>query len=212
MSPVREQTLILASASPRRRMLLAAAGYRFAVRPRPVEESLEATVSPAVNAHLLAGRKADAARDLATEGVVLTADTIVVQDGEIFGKPRDRDEAVGMLSRLAAGSHSVITAVAVSYGPVRLAFAERTLVRFFGVGVRQVERYVDAAAPYDKAGAYGIQEWPGSEGRIEIVGDYDNVVGLPVARLRPVLARLGIVPEQARSPAGRIGSENPTEA
>lgn len=177
--------LILASQSPRRRELLEQIGIKFTVQPSTVEEKITKT-DPREVVLELAYQKAEDVAGTVTEGTVLGADTIVVLDGRIMGKPKDREHAIEMLKSLQGRSHSVFTGVALirkdADGERSLRFAEETQVTMYPMSDEEIERYVDTKEPLDKAGAYGIQ------GRCaafieRISGDYNNVVGLPAARI-----------------------------
>ena len=122
--------------------------------------------------------------------VVLAADTIVVLENEIIGKPRDRDDALLILSKLSGRQHKVITGVVLLTAEVEKSFAETTMVKFHELTRQQIEFYVDSYKPYDKAGAYAIQEWIGVVGIQSVQGDFYNVMGLPVSRVVQALERL----------------------
>lgn len=180
-----EDTLILASQSPRRRELLEQIGIRFTVQPSTVVEKITKT-DPREVVLELARQKAEDVADTVREGTVLGADTIVVLDGRIMGKPADREQAEEMLGSLQGRTHSVFTGVALirkTAGEEKtLQFAEETKVTMYPMSKEEIRRYVDTGEPMDKAGAYGIQ------GRCaafieRIAGDYNNVVGLPAARI-----------------------------
>lgn len=181
--------LILASASPRRAELLRAAGIDFEVDPaRLDEEKLHTDVaSPSRRAVLLALAKARAVAALRPGARVLGADTVVVLDAEILGKPRDADHALWMLSRLSGRAHEVITGVAVveASGDERTGFAA-TAVMFRAWPAAELLRYTRSSDPLDKAGAYGIQGPSGAHVE-EIDGDFSNVVGLPITLVRRLL-------------------------
>jgi septum formation protein len=115
--------------------------------------------------------------------LVLTADTVVVLEGKVIGKPRDREDAIGILTELAGRRHEVVTGVVLVKGDKELAFADTTEVWFHKLTTEQVTFYVDKYKPYDKAGAYAIQEWIGVVGIKSIRGDFYNVMGLPVSRV-----------------------------
>ena len=180
--------LILASASPRRHELLAAAGVEFEVMASPAEELHDASVPLAElcegNAELKAAAVAGAHRD----AVVIGADTLVWIDGDPLGKPRDLAEARAMLHRLGGRSHTVCTGVCVVFPGGRVErFHELTAVRFRPLDDATISAYFEKANPLDKAGAYGIQE--NGDMIVEgIDGAFDNVMGLPVARLLEVLS------------------------
>ena len=178
---------MLASASPRRADLLRAAGYDFIIRPPAVDESIVPGESACAHVCRLADAKAAAAAAAAAPGdVVLGADTVVVVDGLILGKPADDAEAAGMLRRISGRSHEVLTGVTLRRdGRTRSAVA-RTVVHFTHLTEEDLAWYVASGEPRDKAGAYGVQ---GLASRFveRIEGSYANVVGLPVALVARLL-------------------------
>lgn len=184
--------LILASASPRREQLLREMGLTFrVVRPDGVTEE-QTGAAPEVLTMENARRKARAVAARYTDALVLGADTIVVLAGELFGKPRDRAEAQGMLERLAGRRHEVITGVCLIHRALEteVLFADRTGVWMRALTPAQVADYLARINPLDKAGAYAIQEH--SAGIVErLEGSYSNVMGLPVERLQATLHKLG---------------------
>jgi septum formation protein len=138
----------------------------------------------------IARNKALAVKSAATDGrVILAADTVVVLGEEIIGKPGDRADAVGILSRLAGQRHEVITGVVLLKGEEEVSFYDRTAVWFHPLSLAEIEGYVDRYKPYDKAGAYAIQEWIGVVGIKGIEGDFYNVMGLPVSRVVQALRK-----------------------
>jgi septum formation protein len=171
--------LILASASPRRAELLRAAGFDFDVMAADVDETMDAEEWPDGYVRRLALTKAEAVRPRAEGRPVLAADTIVVVDGQILGKPRDADDARRMLQMLSGRSHAVVTGVCLAAPTPQIA-VERTTVVFAPLSEAEIDRYVESGEPMDKAGAYAIQ---GIASRFvrRIDGSYSNVVGLPVA-------------------------------
>ncbi|MEF2953364.1 MAG: Maf family protein [Blautia sp.] len=191
------KNIILASASPRRWELLERAGIPFTVCPGQGEEQI--TVSdPAEVVEELSEQKAREVF-LKTEGdiLVIGADTVVAVNGKILGKPKDQEEARQMLRSIQGGSHEVYTGVTLldrEEGQERQrTFHVMTKVVFYPMSEEEIQRYVDTKEPMDKAGAYGIQGKAGIFVR-EIHGDYNNVVGLPVARLYQELKEMGINP------------------
>jgi septum formation protein len=188
------ERLVLASASPRRRDLLSRLGLDFEVRPVDADETPRAGEPPEALALRLARAKAAAA---ARPGeIVIGADTVVAVDGELLGKPGDAAEAELMLRRLSGRRHEVWTGVAVlrclpsGESGHEIARACRTEVSFRGLGEQEIAAYAATAEPLDKAGAYAIQG--GAAGFVERVdGDYDNVVGLPLALVRRLLEEIG---------------------
>ena len=181
--------LILASASPRRAELLRAAGYEFEIIVADVDERARDGETPDIYVRRLAAEKSAAVR--AADMIILGADTTVVVDGEILGKPRDDDEAAAMLRRLAGRRHDVLTGVSVRYGAHEVGRVESTAVWFSALTKEDIAWYLASGEGRDKAGAYAIQ---GLASRFipRIEGSYANVVGLPVAAvaelLRSVLA------------------------
>ncbi|HEY8424818.1 MAG TPA: Maf family protein [Limnochordales bacterium] len=187
-------TLVLASTSPRRRQLLAMLGTRFELESPSVDES---AFDDAASPDRLVMRLAEAkARDVAARrphDVVVGADTVVVLDGQILGKPRDREEARRMLTRLSGRTHQVWTGVAVVHlvaGRVAVE-AERTDVTFRALSADEVDRYVQLGEGMDKAGAYAVQG-VGAVFVERLEGCYFNVVGLPLARLHRMLEGFGL--------------------
>lgn len=175
--------LLLASKSPRRRQLLSELGFPVEFIDLNVDEHVPAGTPASETAELLACRKAAAADDIPFDTVLIAADTVVVHRGQVLGKPVDRNEALAMLRSLAGESHSVYTGVCLRTATQTRSFTEHTEVFFRPLSEEELEYYVDNYRPYDKAGAYGIQEWIGMVGVSRIEGCYYNVMGLPVARL-----------------------------
>lgn len=182
--------LLLASKSPRRRQLLADLGYPVEYISIDVDERLEAPLAVSEVAEHLARRKAAAIRpeELPENAVLVTADTVVVHRGEVLGKPKDRAEAVAMLQSLAGDRHTVYTGVCLRSREQEVSFTEATDVIFRPLSQADIDYYVDRYLPFDKAGAYGIQEWIGMVGVSRIEGCFYNVMGLPVARLYEMLS------------------------
>ena len=185
--------LILASGSPRRRALLEAAGFDFEVEESGVEEALRAGEPAEAFAQRVAREKAlRVAASRPTESLILGADTVVVLDGEILGKPADAAQARRMLRRLSGRTHQVHTAVCLVRAPqsVVAEALETTLVTFRDLDEREIRDYIASGEPFDKAGGYGIQG-RASKFVSGLEGSYSNVVGLPVERvaemLRPLL-------------------------
>lgn len=175
---------ILASQSPRRKQLLEWAEVDFEVIVQPTDESYPPHISPQEVAVHIAEQKARVvAQNRSDNRIVIAADTIVVLNGEIIGKPRDRNEAISILSKLNGMHHQVITGVVLKNEKKELSFSDVTDVEFYCLTPAQIEYYVDHYKPYDKAGAYAIQEWIGVVGIKGIIGDFYNVVGLPVSRV-----------------------------
>jgi len=179
-------TITLASGSPRRHDLLEKAGISFSIgKGRNVPEEVPAGMHIDEVALYLARLKSDAWRDIwaADHQIVITADTIVAIDNQVIGKPLNRDHAVEMLETLSGRSHRVITGVVARNAKQEKAFSDITTVHFKPLDAEQIYYYIDQYKPFDKAGAYGIQEWIGITGIDRIEGSYFNVMGLPVSRL-----------------------------
>ena len=178
------QKIILASQSPRRKQLLEWAEIPFEVMVADTDESYPEELSPENIAVYIARNKAVAIKQSNNITVpVLAADTIVVLQNEIIVKPKDRADAIDILTRLAGNHHKVITGVVILNGDQEISFADVTDVEFHPLTKTQIEFYVDKYKPYDKAGAYAIQEWIGVVGIKTINGDFYNVMGLPVSRV-----------------------------
>jgi septum formation protein len=183
--------VILASASPRRRELLTLIGIPHEVRPADVDESLRPEEAPAVYAERLARTKAGPPRDEGDGVLWIGADTIVVIDDDVLGKPRDRDEAERMLARLSGRTHTVYTAVAVRRGDRIVSAVEHVAVTFRSLTAELIGSYVATGEPMDKAGAYGIQGY-GATIVQRIDGDYFAVMGLALGTLVRLMADVGV--------------------
>ncbi|HRI21114.1 MAG TPA: Maf family protein [Panacibacter sp.] len=186
--------IILASQSPRRKQLLEWAEVDFEIIVQPTDESFPCEMEPRDVAVYIAKHKAEAVfARLNNEHKtlpVLAADTMVVLDKKIIGKPKDRQHAVEILESLSGNKHTVITGVVIMYGNKTISFADSTDVSFHPLTKSQIEFYVDKYKPYDKAGSYAIQEWIGVVGIQSVNGDFYNVMGLPVSRVVQELEKL----------------------
>jgi septum formation protein len=182
------EPLVLASQSPRRRELLALLGLPFRVQPAAVDETPHPGEAPDVYVARTAAEKARAVSGPA----VLAADTAVVLDGSILGKPVDRDDARSMLERLSGREHSVLTAVALRRGDAAWAVTVCTAVTFDRLDRTRIDAYLASDEPWDKAGAYGIQGLAGAFVR-SLAGSYSNVVGLPLVETRELLLAAGLL-------------------
>jgi septum formation protein len=176
-------TIILASQSPRRKQLLEWAEIDFEIVIKPTDESYPEDMEAKDVAIHIAKGKARAVKKVVKDRIILAADTIVVLGREIIGKPSDREDAISILTRLSGNHHKVITGVVIVNGEKEISFSDITDVEFHPLTRTQIEFYVDKYQPYDKAGAYAIQEWIGVTGIKSISGDFYNVMGLPVSRV-----------------------------
>lgn len=181
--------LILASQSPRRRQLLSDAGLEFTLADRfECDESFPQDMPAEDVAEYLSRLKSDAYPEPLAEGdILLTADTVVIANNRVLGKPSDRAEAIEMISLLSGCDHEVITGCTLRTATRQRSFSVRSKVHFRALDREEIEYYVDCYRPFDKAGAYGIQEWIGYVGIEGIEGSFYNVMGLPVQRLYSIL-------------------------
>ena len=183
--------IILASGSPRRKMLLEWAEVTFKVMVSDLDETFSEELLPAEVAVSIAKNKnaaiVEELKDELLNSIVLSADTIVVLDQEIIGKPANREEAIAIIQKLSGKTHQVITAVNLRDAEKDIHFYDTTEVVFNKLTPEQIAHYVDQYKPYDKAGAYAIQEWIGVVGIHAIYGDFYNVMGLPVSKVLKVL-------------------------
>ncbi|VAX17170.1 Septum formation protein Maf [hydrothermal vent metagenome] len=184
---------ILASGSPRRAKLLKEAGIKFDIVKPEVDEIFDPGLSPAQNAVRVAMRKADWVAVKHPACLTLAADTIVVLNGDIMGKPEDPDSARKMLGRLSGKEHEVITGVAMAHidSQIRWSSFASSLVRMTEISSREIEKYVSEGEPMDKAGAYAIQ---GGAGRWVLghTGSFTNIIGLPMEMLNQAISELGL--------------------
>ncbi|MFI5233894.1 MAG: Maf family protein [Gemmatimonadales bacterium] len=187
---IHSEQVFLASASPRRRELLTLIGIAHDVEPADIDESLLPGEKPAGHAERLARTKARTIADRHPDAVVIAADTIVVVDGDVLGKPRDEAAARAMLRRLGGRTHTVLTAIAVARGSRTESAVESVNVTFRAVTDEEIGSYVATGEPMDKAGAYGIQGF-GATIVERVDGDYFSVMGLGLRRLVELLARVG---------------------
>ena len=184
--------IILASQSPRRRELMAQMGLKFTVSPQNVDEESLLSLPPEEYVGTVSRIKAESARANANEDdVIIAADTVVVIDGEILGKPKNRADAVKMLMRLSGRTHTVMTGVCIAGNGKTVAFVEKTDVEFIDFTEEQAKAYASTGECDDKAGSYGLQ---GKGGLLikAIYGDNYTVIGLPIARLAQELLQFGI--------------------
>lgn len=178
-----QRPLILASSSPRRQYLMKEAGFDFTVEKPDVDEIFPLDLPADQVAKYLAEKKAEVFRLAMKDEIVVAADTIVLLENKILNKPADRSEALSMLSDLSGNSHKVITGVCILSKEKETSFDDTTEVTFQKLTKQEIEFYVDHYKPYDKAGAYGAQDWIGMVAIQKIVGSYFNVMGLPIHKV-----------------------------
>lgn len=183
-------SFILASKSPRRQELIGNILPDYTVIVSDVEEVLPDGIAPEAVPAYLAEIKARAVAAQYPDDIVIGADTVVILDGEVLGKPRDKDDAIRMLRALSGKAHTVITGCAISLHGEMTSFSDVTHVEFYPLSDREILDYIATGEPFDKAGAYGIQG-RGSVLVKRIEGDFFNVMGLPVARLKREMERVG---------------------
>lgn len=176
--------IILASQSPRRKWLLEEMGFQFDVQIKDVDESFPNELNTKEVAEFIAKKKAAAFEDQLTEGnIVITADTVVIHNNNILGKPKTFAEAEEMLTKLSEDEHLVITGVCVMSKEKMVSFSDESTVHINKISESEMKHYIENFSPLDKAGAYGIQEWFGHNKVASIKGSYTNIMGLPTAKL-----------------------------
>ncbi|WP_353102255.1 Maf family nucleotide pyrophosphatase [Myroides odoratus] len=178
-----DYALVLGSNSPRRKQFLTDLGLTFVVRASDIEENYPPELQGAAITDFIAKLKADAIALTHDKEILITSDTTVWSEGQSLGKPVDRQEAIAMLQRLSGKMHEVITSICLKTTQKEHVFHVVTAVHFKALSLEQIEYYIDQYQPYDKAGAYGIQEWIGLVGIERINGSYTNIVGLPTTEL-----------------------------
>jgi septum formation protein len=182
---MKQQTrpILLASGSPRRQYLMKEAGFEFTVEKSGVDESFPADMPHQQVPRYLASRKAEFFRPKIHNEIVVAADTVVILNGKIMNKPENRDEAISMLSELSGETHLVVTGVCILSKEREESFDDKTTVTFKALTPDEIAFYVDQYKPYDKAGAYGAQDWIGMVAIEKIEGSYFNVMGLPIHKV-----------------------------
>ena len=183
---------VLASNSPRRKELLAGLGLDFEVRVIDgIDESYPASLPASQVAQFIAEKKAQAYRaSMAPDELIITADTVVIVGSDILGKPKDEADAVRMLREISGRTHQVTTGVCLTTATRQRSFSVTTDVTFKQLSDAEIQHYVTTYRPFDKAGAYGIQEWIGYIGVTGLNGSYYNVMGLPVQRIYTELQQM----------------------
>lgn len=194
LNHLQHKRIILASQSPRRQQLMQELGIPFEILVKPdIDEIYPPELKEAQIPRFLAELKAKAYQTEIKEGaIVITADTIVWLDNQVLGKPEGREDAIRILSMLSGNRHTVYTGVAVQSANHAICFDARTDVFFKPLSLAEIVYYVDAYKPFDKAGAYGIQEWIGYAAVERIEGSYFNVMGLPIHQLYEELKRFPV--------------------
>ena len=191
LSNLKSYKIILASKSPRRRELLSNLGIDFEIVTLDTDESYPATMPVDEVAAYLALKKAEPfTAEKYPSHLIITADTIVCIENEILGKPESREHAFEMLQKLSGNDHKVITGVCLSSPNLKKCFTSTTTVHFKTLSSNEIEYYIYNYKPFDKAGAYGIQEWIGFVAVERIEGSYFNVMGLPVQKLYEELNKI----------------------
>lgn len=176
--------IILGSKSPRRKELLKELGFDFTIKTKDTDESYPSDFAESKVAEFIAQKKANALiNEIKEDELLICSDTVVVINNEILGKPQDYNEAFSMLSKLSGNSHKVITGVVLANPLKKHSFSVTTEVTFKELSKDEIDFYINEYKPFDKAGAYGIQEWIGFIGVTELKGSYFNVVGLPTAEV-----------------------------
>lgn len=175
--------LILGSSSPRRQFLMRESGFEFTVEKPDVDEDFPRELPVEQVAKYLAVKKAEFFRADIKDQVVVTADTVVIINNYILNKPQDRTEAISMLNVLSGQTHLVMTGVCILSAEKEQSFDDTTEVTFKKLSQKEIEFYVDTYKPYDKAGAYGAQDWIGMVAIEKITGSYFNVMGLPIHKV-----------------------------
>ena len=179
-----QHKVILASQSPRRKELLHLAEIEFDVIVADTDESYPSGLSfEEIAIHIAKNKVLAIAGKNETDKIIIAADTIVVCDGQVIGKPINEEDAVKIISKLSGNKHSVVTGVYMVQKTKEIFFADVTEVSFHSLTENQIKYYVNKYKPFDKAGAYAIQEWIGAVGIKNINGDFYNVMGLPISRV-----------------------------
>ena len=175
--------LILASSSPRRQYLMKEAGFQFTVEVPDIDESFPEDKNVQLVPKIISENKAKIFANKINTEIVITADTVVILDNNILNKPKDRTDAITMLTELSGKTHLVITAVCLLSKEKMESFDDRTEVTFKKLSREEIEFYIDTCKPFDKAGAYGAQDWLGMVGIEKINGSYFTVMGMPMHKV-----------------------------
>ncbi|WP_372792435.1 Maf family nucleotide pyrophosphatase [Lutibacter sp.] len=187
----KDKHIILASASPRRQELFKELGLKFTIKVKSIEENYPSNLNEEEITNYLAELKAKAFEgELAKNDIVITSDTIVWLNNKPLEKPKNKEEAIEMLQELSGTNHKVITSICIKTSTSQKVFFDITIVHFKHLTIEEIEFYVENYKPFDKAGAYGIQEWIGFIGVTKLEGSYFNVMGLPVHKLYEELLKM----------------------
>lgn len=179
----RNKKIILASNSPRRKQFLTDLGVTFSIQPANVNEEYPSFLKGKDIALYIAEQKASVFSNIADDEIIITCDTVVWIDDTSLEKPQNKEQALQMLQQLSGKTHEVISAVCIKSKEKQILFSDTTFVTFNQLSTDDILFYIDTYQPYDKAGAYGIQEWIGLVGIEKINGSYTNVVGMPMEKL-----------------------------
>ncbi len=187
----KNKNIILASGSPRRQELFKELGINFSIKVKEVEEIYPLTLKKEEITNYLAELKAQVfENEIGENDIVVTADTIVWHNNKALEKPKDKFEAINMLQQLSGTKHTVFTSICIKTKEIQKVFSDETIVYFKNLSEEELVYYVENYKPFDKAGAYGIQEWIGFIGITRLEGSYYNVMGLPVHKLYEELIKL----------------------
>lgn len=179
----RHKKIILASNSPRRKQFLTDLGVTFSIQPANINEEYPSFLKGKDIALYIAEQKASVFSNIADDEIIITCDTVVWIDDTSLEKPQNKEQALQMLQKLSGKTHEVISAVCIKSKKKKVLFSDTTFVTFNELSTDDILFYIDTYQPYDKAGAYGIQEWIGLVGIKKINGSYTNVVGMPMEKL-----------------------------
>lgn len=180
---INNKKIVLASNSPRRKEILSQAGFRFDVEVREIEESFPAEMELEKVPEFLAENKASKFTEDLEDRLIITADTVVIAQGQILNKPQDKKEAIAMLTLLSDKEHKVVTGVCLLANNYKKVFSDTTLVSFNKLTDSEINYYIDTCNPFDKAGSYGVQDFIGMIGVRSINGSFYNVMGLPIHKV-----------------------------
>lgn len=187
---LKDKHIILASGSPRRQEILKSIGVDFEVQLRSVDETFSLDLKHHEISDYLAELKADQFQDLRNNEILITGDTIVWHQDKALNKPQDKNEAFDMIQSLSATTHEVISSVCLKTHNTTMTFYDTTQVRFKSLSEAEIWHYIHAYSPFDKAGAYGIQEWIGQIGISEIKGSFFTVMGFPIHLVYEELSKI----------------------